>query len=329
MLFDASESKVLRLGFLTAMLELYDFAIYTFFSLYFSSYVFPNNNHLISIIESYSIFVLGFMIRPFGGIFFSIIGDLYGRKIVLFITVIIMGLASFGISALPGYVQIGFFSPLLLLLLRLLQGFAISGELPVMYVYVQESIKQNKDLAFSIIILGVNSGYLLGAIVNLTLGQIYSVNELQNYAWRIPFFIGGLLCFLSYFVRKSLNETEGFMHNLQKAANPLRTMVKHYKNPFLIATGVATLMSTFAVITIMFMPAYLHEILKINLHQINSIMLIATIFNCLTIITCGYLSIYIRTRNIIISILGLLKTWFMKKLEISMINSNVCNGFVV
>ncbi|MCX8514692.1 MAG: MFS transporter [Burkholderiales bacterium] len=299
MLFNSAESKMLKLGFVTATLELYDFAIYTFFSIYFSGYIFPNNNHLISIIESYSIFVLGFMIRPFGGMFFSVIGDLYGRKIVLFITVLIMGLASFAISALPGYNQVGSLAPMLLLFLRLLQGFAISGELPVLYVYVHESIKQNKGLAFSIIILGVNAGFLLGAIINQILGQIFSINELESYAWRIPFFIGGILCFLSYFVRKSLNETEGFRNNFEKVSNPLQVLVKKHMKTLLIATAVATLMSTMAVITIMFMPVYLHEVVKIDFHRVNFIMLVAIIFNCVAIIICGYLTLYIRTKSII------------------------------
>ena len=123
------ERKIVGLAALGGMLELYDFAIYGMFAVYFAHQFFPSTNAYTAILETYMVFSLGFILRPLGGIIFSHIGDEYSRKNVLVYTILIWG-ASVGIAFLPTYATIGMAAPLLLLLFRLLQGLAIGGEVP-------------------------------------------------------------------------------------------------------------------------------------------------------------------------------------------------------
>lgn len=112
------EKKIVGLAALGGMLEFYDFIIYGIFSVYFAHQFFPGDNQLLSVIESYVVFVLGYIARPIGGVIFSHVGDEHGRKKVLIITIILMGLSSLGIGVLPTYSQIGIAAPILLLILR-------------------------------------------------------------------------------------------------------------------------------------------------------------------------------------------------------------------
>ncbi|RTL01001.1 MAG: MFS transporter [Proteobacteria bacterium] len=160
------EKKIVGLSALGGMLEFYDFIIYGIFSVYFAHQFFPSENELLSVIESYVVFILGYIARPIGGIIFSHVGDEHGRKKVLIITIILMGISSLGIGLLPTYAQIGWVAPLGLLSLRLLQGLALGGELPSTYVYISETMTQKRGSGFGITMTGVNSGLLLGMIVN-------------------------------------------------------------------------------------------------------------------------------------------------------------------
>ena len=114
----SEQKKIVVLSSLGGLLEFYDFTIYGLFAVYFAQQFFPSSNEFIAIIASYSIFVVGYIVRPLGGILFSHIGDEIGRKTVLIITMILMGVSSLGMGLLPTYAQIGWFAPLLLTLIN-------------------------------------------------------------------------------------------------------------------------------------------------------------------------------------------------------------------
>jgi MFS family permease len=287
MVFSSNERKTITLAALGGMLEFYDFTIYGFFSVYFSPLFFPNHNNLISIIESYVVFILGYLIRPIGGAIFSYIGDAYGRKTVLYITIILMGISSLGIGLAPTYYQIGYLASILLIILRLLQGLALGGELPSTYVYIYESLTKNKALAFGLLSFGVNSGLLLGTIVNKIINYSFTIEQVQNFGWRIPFILGAALCLISYYIRKSLTETQEFMKVKHKIANPLFYMLKKHFPNFIAGIGLTSSMAAFVVIGIIFMPTYLNEILKVNIINISSFMTIALILNIVSILIFG------------------------------------------
>lgn len=159
------QRKVIVLSALGGMLEFYDFTIYGLFAVYFASQIFPTHDPLVAIIASYSIFVVGYIIRPVGGIIFSHIGDEIGRKKVLIMTMLLMGIASIGLGLVPTYQQAGIYSPIIMLAFRMLQGFAFGGEIPSMIVYTTESMPEKRSLGVGGSFTGTISGLVLGMIV--------------------------------------------------------------------------------------------------------------------------------------------------------------------
>lgn len=297
------ERKIVGLAALGGMLEFYDFIIYGIFSVYFAHQFFPSGNELLSIIESYVVFVLGYVARPIGGIIFSHVGDEQGRKKVLIITIILMGISSLGIGILPTYAQIGIMAPIGLLALRLLQGLALGGELPSTYVYINESMTQKRGTGFGVTMTGVNSGLLLGMLINQTLNHFFSAAELTAYGWRIPFIFGGALCLISYKIRKSLQETAAFNRIEDKPAFPLAYLFKHHTPQMIAGVATTAIMSGFVVAVIIFMPTYLHEMLHVDNKSISHIMTIAMICNVITIYITGQIANHVTISKIVTALL--------------------------
>lgn len=299
------ERKIVGLAALGGMLEFYDFIIYGMFSVYFAHQFFPSDNQLLSIIESYVVFVLGYLSRPIGGMLFSHIGDEHGRKKVLIITIILMGISSLGIGLLPTYNQIGIIAPIGLVLFRLLQGLALGGELPSTYVYISETMPEKRGSGFGITMVGVNSGLLLGGLINQLLNFAFTPAELGSYGWRIPFIFGGVICLISYKIRQTLHETAAFKRIENKPEFPLAFLFKHHLPQMIAGIATTAIMSGLVVVAIVFMPTYLHGILKVDNKVISSIMTIAMISNVLTIYILGKIANtttpYIILRNLLIS----------------------------
>lgn len=282
------EKKILGLSALGGMLELYDFAIYGTFAIYFSKQFFPSHNQYITLLETYMIFLLGFILRPIGGIIFSHIGDEIGRKKVLVYTIFLMGLSSLGIACLPTYAQIGVFAPILLLLMRLLQGLAVGGELPTTYVYISEAMSNKRILAFGVTMAGVISGYLFAALINFTLTRLFSIDALNNYAWRIPFFIGGIICFISFKIRQSLRETKAFQEIMSKPKFPLLDVFKSYKPQLVAGIILSATQQIFSIVGIIYMPSYFSSILKLKLSDVGNLMPVALLISVMVIAFAGY-----------------------------------------
>jgi MFS family permease len=283
------ERKIVGLAALGGMLELYDFAIYGMFAVYFAHQFFPSTNTYTAILETYMVFSLGFILRPLGGIIFSHIGDEYGRKNVLVYTILIMGVSSVGIALLPTYATIGLAAPLLLLACRLLQGLAIGGELPTTFVYISESMPNKRILAFGITMTGVFSGYLFAAAINYILTRCFDTSQLNDFAWRIPFALGGLVCFISYKIRKTLRETKEFQEIMNKPRLPLVYLLKNYTPQVGAGAIFSATQQVFSILAIIYMPTYLHSILHINQDAINSMLPVALIVSVVTIGVAGVL----------------------------------------
>lgn len=302
---NSDEKKIVRLAALGGMLEFYDFIIYGIFSVYFASQFFPSGNPILSVVKSYVVFILGYIARPIGGIIFSHLGDEYGRKQVLIITIVLMGASSLGIGILPTYNQIGITAPICLLLLRLLQGLALGGELPSTYVYISESMPKKRGSGFGITMFGVNSGLLLGMIINQILNFTLTPAELSAYGWRLPFIFGGLLCLISYRIRKALQETSAFNRIHNKPPFPLLYLLMHHLPPVIAGIAITAIMSGLVVVAIVFMPTYLHEMLKVNNTFISYIMPLAMLCNITAIYCTGKIANLIPSQNILRGLLGL------------------------
>jgi MHS family proline/betaine transporter-like MFS transporter len=216
------------------MIEWYEFGLYMFLAPIISRYFFPESLSLLNA-TTYSllIFAIGFISRPFGGLFFGFIGDRYGRRISLVSSIMMMTVPTFCMGLLPTYQQIGFFAPLLLCLMRLLQSFPVGGEFPGSICYLTENAEiKERGFMGSFACFGAQFGVLLNLLECMLMENFLTHDQLLTWGWRFAFFVGGSLGLTGFFLRYKLKETPLFL-SIEKqelvVKAPIREVLKHYK----------------------------------------------------------------------------------------------------
>jgi MFS transporter, MHS family, proline/betaine transporter len=206
-----SQWRVIVLSSLGGALEFYDFVIYSTFAQYIGDAFFaPAKSPLIGLMLSYSVFALGYVPRLMGGLVFSHFGDKYGRRRVFICSILIMSTATLALGLLPSYAQWGAGATVGVVVLRLIQGFSLGGELPGAITYVVETAPQRAGFSSGFIFFCVNTGVALASGVGLAVVKLLDPAAVALWGWRIGFLFGGLLGFVSFWLRLSLSETEEF-----------------------------------------------------------------------------------------------------------------------
>ncbi|HEV7715728.1 MAG TPA: MFS transporter, partial [Steroidobacteraceae bacterium] len=205
-----SQWRVIILSSLGGALEFYDFVIYSMFAQYIGAAFFPASDPLNSLMLSFTVFAVGYVARPFGGVVFSHFGDKYGRRPVFIIAMLTMSLATVAMGLLPTYAQWGIAAPCLMVLLRLLQGFSLGGELPGAITYVVETAPRQGGFAAGFVFFCVNSGVALASALSWAVHESLAPADVAAWGWRIGFLFGGALGFVSFWLRLSLEETSEF-----------------------------------------------------------------------------------------------------------------------
>jgi MHS family alpha-ketoglutarate permease-like MFS transporter len=219
------------------LVEWFDFYIYSFCALYFSSAFFPSDNPTTQLLNTAGIFAAGFLMRPVGGWLFGYIADRYGRRRSMMISVMMMCGGSLMIAALPTYAQIGAWAPALLLLARLFQGLSVGGEYGTSATYMSEvSEPGKKGFYASFQYVTLIGGQLLALLVLVTLQQLLTNDELKAWGWRIPFVFGAASALVALYLRGSLEETTTESDRKNKGAGRLSTLLAH-KRAFFTVLG--------------------------------------------------------------------------------------------
>jgi MHS family alpha-ketoglutarate permease-like MFS transporter len=219
------------------LVEWFDFYIYSFCALYFSSQFFPKGDATSQLLNTAGIFAAGFLMRPVGGWLFGRIGDRYGRRRAMLISVLMMCGGSLMIAVLPTHAQIGAAAPALLLLARLFQGLSVGGEYGTSATYMSEvAIGGRKGFFASFQYVTLIGGQLAALLVLVTLQQFLTEAELKAYGWRIPFFIGAGTALISLYLRSSLAETTTAEQRNSEGAGRMATLLKH-KRAFVTVLG--------------------------------------------------------------------------------------------
>ena len=201
-------AESLGAGMIGNVLEWYDFGLYGYLAPVIGAHFFPSTNPVASLIGAYGGFAIGFAVRPIGGAVLGHIGDRIGRQTVLVASVVLMGVATTLIGFLPTYQQIGIWAPILLLVIRLFQGFSVGGEFTGSVSYLIETApRHRRGIAGSFANIGSTGGYLLAA--GLAAGTVMLSHSHPEYPWiwRLPFIGGGVLAILAYWMRSRLSET--------------------------------------------------------------------------------------------------------------------------
>jgi MHS family alpha-ketoglutarate permease-like MFS transporter len=220
------------------LVEWYDFYVYSFLSLYFASEFFPQGDTTSQLLNAAAIFAAGFLMRPIGGWLFGRIADRIGRKRSMLISVTMMCGGSFVIALLPTYATIGVFAPLLLLLMRLIQGLSVGGEYGTTATYMSEvALAGRRGFFGSFQYVTLIGGQLLAVLVLVILQQFLDEAQLRAWGWRIPFAIGGVAAVIALYLRSSLHETSTAETRGKQEAGSLLGLLRHHRRAFLIVIG--------------------------------------------------------------------------------------------
>src|SRR5262249_40206209 len=173
------------------VMEWYDFAVYGYFAAMIGRHFFPSDDPATSLIAAFGVFAAGFLMRPLGGVVFGHIGDRIGRKAALTISVLAMAIPTFLIGVLPGHAVLGPAAPLLLVILRMVQGLSVGGEYTTSIVFLVEGAgKNNHGFAGSWSGFGAVGGILLGSAIGALVTSTLSTEAIHSWGWRLPFLAG-------------------------------------------------------------------------------------------------------------------------------------------
>lgn len=286
------KTKQILLCIFGTVLEWYDFLLFVNLSAILAKVFFSNNDHFDGLMLTFGVFATGYLIRPIGAIVFGHIGDKFGRKRSLLLTVILMTFATTGMGLIP--LSNGHFAIIILILLRLLQGLAASGEYPGSITLLYEfSDKQKSGLVTSTAIFSSVIGIFIGSLICTILTRYLSYEQLITWGWRIPFLIGLPLGIVGYYIRKYLLESEQFRveernYNLIKV--PFSTVIKlHYKRIFVLF-GLFVLSYVAFYMNFAYIPSFTITIDKFSLTKAFYLNTLITLVYAVFTILFGFLS---------------------------------------
>lgn len=249
-------------------LEWYDFIIFGYFSAVFGKQFFPVESPFASLINIFVVFAIGFLSRPIGAYIFGKLADTHGRKKALLTSVFLMGLSTTLIGFLPTYAKIGFLAPVLLTLLRILQGISLGGEFTSSLSFIVEHSPQSKRGFVGAWIYA--GGFFGSALATATaaLTTLFTTSEqLSDWGWRVPFIFGFAVAFLGYYLRNNIEETPQFLElkELQMIEkSPFKQVLKQNLSEIFVVFGVLLPNTVWVYLLFVFLPNYLTQIKEWN-----------------------------------------------------------------
>jgi hypothetical protein len=262
----ASDYKTLALSALGGTLEFYDFVIYVFFATVLGALFFPADMpDWLRQLQTFGIFAAGYLARPVGGIVIAHFGDIFGRKRMFTLSIFLMAAPTLVIGLLPTYASIGVAAPLLLLAMRVLQGAAIGGEMPGAWVFVGEHVPAKRyGFGIGMLTSGITGGILLGSLIAVAINRHYSPEQVSDFAWRIPFILGGVFGLVSVYLRRFLHETPVFkeLAGRKTVARelPLRTVLREHRLACVYVALLTWVLSAAIVVVVLYTPTYLQKV---------------------------------------------------------------------
>lgn len=253
---------------LGTMVEYYDFQLFGIMSVFLGPVFFPGSGRETALLSTLAVFGGAFLARPIGGYIFGLIGDTRGRRVALLITVFGMGVASAATGLLPSANQAGLAAPVLLLLLRLAQGFFAGGEVTGAATYISESAPPGRRAFFGAFnpaaaVFGLTLATGISAIVEASIGS----EAMAHWGWRLPFLLSVPLIIVCLWVRSALQESPGFKHDtvhLKSARQPILVVLSEFKKPLLLLVVLAFAQNVAAYMSLLFLSIQLTHSLGYN-----------------------------------------------------------------
>jgi len=300
-------------GIVGNLFEWYDFAVFGFLASVLSGHFFPAQDPLTGLIETYGVFAVGYLMRPLGGILFGHLGDRLGRKKALQLSMFLMAVPTVLIGLLPTYQQIGVGASIVLILLRLVQGISVGGELIGSVSFLVETAPpRRRGLQGSWSLCSAVGGLLLGSGLVVALEHFIGHSAMQLWGWRLPFLMGVFVLLVGLWLRAKMTESPEFLEvkrrgDLRKL--PLRDVLAVMPGRVLRLVAIIIIVTSSTYMLFVWMPTYLSEILVPPLPQALSINTLAMTVLLLAIPVAGWLSDRFGHRRVIlvsIVLMGLL-----------------------
>lgn len=204
--------------------EQFDYSIFAFAAPTLATHFFPESNHLAALLSTFAVYALSFVARPFGGVLFGYVGDRFGRVAVLTWTVVLMGFGTMLVGLLPTYQNIGILAPILLVFCRLLQGLSLGGETTGVQSFIAESAPDGKRATWTTLVTSfVYWPVVLVALLIFGLRAALGDTAFDQWGWRIPFLLGGVVAVTGYFIRRRLDDADEYKEAKAEEAQALAT----------------------------------------------------------------------------------------------------------
>ncbi|QJY48014.1 MFS transporter [Pseudonocardia broussonetiae] len=311
-------TKVVAASTAGTVVEWYDFFIYaTAATLVFPALFFPQaGSQLAGILAALGTYAVGFVARPVGGIVFGHYGDKLGRKQLLQISLLIIGVATFLIGLLPTYGQVGVWAPILLVVLRFAQGFALGGEWGGAVLLVSEhGSRESRGLWASFPQAAVPAGNILATGVLALLSVTLTQEAFLSWGWRIAFLASAVLVVIGYVIRTRIEDAPVFRETIAKVAAeeqehaPLREVLREYPRQLLVAMGLRISENTQYYMVVSFSITYLTVVVGVPSGQILGLLLVAHVVHLFAVPFAGFLSDRVGRKPVIGFGIGLAAVW--------------------
>ncbi len=289
--------KVITASSLGTLIEWYDFYIFGSLAVVISTKFFPADNPTAAFLSTLATFAAGFVVRPFGALFFGRLGDIIGRKYTFMVTLLLMGGATFLIGCVPSYESIGFLAPLAVLVLRLLQGLALGGEYGGAATYVAEHApKGQRGYWTSWIQTTATFGLFISLMVILLTRASLSPEEFDEWGWRVPFWISIIMVLVSYIIRQKMHESPVFAKAKAEgktSTNPLKeSFGNKYNLKFVLLAlfGAAMGQGVVWYTGQFYAMSFMKTVMFVESSQVDSLLGIALLFGTPFFVVFGWLS---------------------------------------
>ncbi len=305
---DVKIGRIIAAAAVGTMIEWYDFYIFGSLATAISPLFYPKGNDTLALIAYLSTFAVGFVVRPFGALFFGRIGDMIGRKYAFLVTLLVMGGATALIGLLPTYATIGLAAPVILLAVRILQGLALGGEYGGAAVYVAEHVPDNKRGYYtSFIQITATLGLFVSLAVILTVQNAMTKEAFSSWGWRLPFLLSVILVGISLYMRLKMKESPIFQHIKSAgmtSAAPLKEAFTRWENLKLVLISLFGATAGQGVVWYtgqFFALFYLQAILKVNPTSANYIVATALLLGMPFFVFFGSLSDRVGRKKIMMA----------------------------
>jgi MHS family proline/betaine transporter-like MFS transporter len=284
--------------------EWYDYALFGHFAPVIGQKFFPNNDPSTSLLYAFLVFAIGYLMRPIGGIFFGIIGDKFGRRAALSASIICMAFPTAAIGILPTYETVGIVATSMMILVRMLQGLSMGGALTGSISFVIEhSEKNQRGFISSFSMSSICIGILLGSLVFYLTTSIFTPEQFDSWAWRLPFLIGVLIFFAGIYIKKHTAETPLFLDsqvNGKMEKNPLKFVFKNHFFDMIISILINGTGSVIFYVESIYLISYLKIHRGFDENEVSNLVNICYIIMIIVTIFGGWLSDKIGRKRIFV-----------------------------